>query len=193
LIWNFCALASQRGAHRRGLNIEIHPTHPTHSFGAGKPGYMRVSNTLKSCNNSNLAQQDFSIQKILLQDIWKLFQCKQKIKRPFSFLRSTFITVLQCMSYILMIIVLLELLQLRLRLLDRDSFPRKPHLWTIALTWLLGMEKERFAEVTRARCTSCRPPARRRRSSWDLSSSPPPSPTYPLLSRSQVRQQISLR
>merc|ERR1712210_279795 len=58
-----------------------------------------------------------------------------------------------------MIIVLLELLQLRIALLDRDSFPRKPHLWTIALNWLLGMEKERFAEATRARCTSCRPPA----------------------------------
>ena len=44
-----------------------------------------------------------------------------------------------------MIIVLLELLQLRLRILDHESFLRKPRHRRIALTWLLGMEKERFA------------------------------------------------
>merc|ERR1712212_979080 len=93
------------------------------------------------------------------------------------FLRSTFITVLQCMSYILMIIVLLELLQLRMRLLDCASFLRKPRHRTTALTWLLGMKREKFVKAdraTRARCTFCTPPAHRRRSSWDLSSSPPP-------------------
>ena len=101
----------------------------------------------------------------------------EKKKRLSSFLRSTFITVLQCMSYILMIIVLLELLQLRMWLLDCASFLRKPRHRTTALTWLLGMKREKFVKAdhaTRARCTFCTPPAHRRRSSWDLSSFPPP-------------------
>ena len=45
--------------------------------------------------------------------------------------------------------------------------------------WFYTRMLKSMMQSFRVRCTSCRPPAHRRRSSWGLSCSPPPSPTCP--------------